>query len=49
MTMTYLGVDSSDIQKEIHATKGCHARFSFFETLYRDHLVAVAEADGDDA
>lgn len=30
-------------------TKGCHARFSFLDEVYKDHLVVVVESDSDDA
>lgn len=46
---TYLGDGPSDARKEIDYTEGYNPRFSFLETLYRDHLVAPVEADGDDA
>lgn len=46
--MAYLGVDPSDVQKEIDDTRRCHARFTFLKKLYKDHLVAVVKADDDD-
>lgn len=49
MMVTFLGSDWGDAQKEINDTRGCHARFSFLETLCRDHLEATLEEDGDDA
>lgn len=30
-------------------TRGCHARFSFLDELYINHLDAVVEVDGDDS
>lgn len=49
MMVTYLKADQGDSHEEINDTRGCHSIFSFFETLYRDHLIAVMEADDDDA
>lgn len=49
MIVTYLGANTSDVQKEMDDTIGCHARFVFLEELYINHLVAPVEVDGGDA
>lgn len=46
--VNYLGVDSSESQKELDATRGAHARFSCLEELHKYHLVAEVDAKGDD-
>lgn len=47
--MTYLKVHQGDAQKEMDDIIGCHARFVFMKKLYINHLVAVVEANSDDA
>lgn len=47
MIVIYLGVDPGDSQKEKYDTRGCHAKFVFLEMLYKDHLIAAKEEDGD--
>lgn len=45
----YLGVDPSDVQQDIDDTIVCYIGFGFLEKLYKYHLDAKIEADGDDA
>lgn len=49
MMVQYLETDSSDAQTEMDDTKGCHARLTFLEEMYRYHLDVAVEADDNDA
>lgn len=49
MMVTYLGAGPKEVQNEMDDTRGCHARFSFLQNLYIDHLVVAVDANGDDA
>lgn len=44
----HLGVDSAKVVREASDTRGAHARFSFLEKLYKDHLEGVLNVEGDD-
>lgn len=45
---TYLGVDPTDVQKEVVDTRGDHARFKLLEYFYKDHLQMVMDVESDD-
>lgn len=47
MMVQYFGAEPGDVQQEIDDTRECHARFGFFESLYRYHLNATVQADGE--
>lgn len=46
--LIYLRVDLGDTLKELEDTRGCHAKFGFFERLYAQQLSAAEHATGDD-
>lgn len=46
--MTYLGVGPGKTHQELNDTRGYDVMFSFLIDLYKDHLVATLDADGDD-
>lgn len=43
-----MGACLGEAQIEIDATIECHTQFSFLKKFYKDHLVAVVEAEGGD-
>lgn len=46
--LNYLGADPGEAQKELGATIGVHVHFLYLAELYKYHLVAAVEAEGDD-
>lgn len=49
MMVQYLGASPDDVQQEMNDTIRCHVRFGFLERLYKYHLDAAVDIDGDDA
>lgn len=48
MMVIHLGVNPIELSGEGHDTRGSHARLSFLEKLYKDHLQKVVDAEGND-
>lgn len=44
----YLVADSGAVQQELDAMRGAHARFSYIDELYKYHLIAEMDDEGDD-
>lgn len=45
--VNYLGVDLGEPQEELDVTRDAYAQFSYLMELYKFHLAAIVEAEGD--